>query len=150
MTANANEWYSDGLHFECTCCGECCTGSTGYVAVTSDECDTIARKLGISSDEFLATYTHTMKHGREGISLNEHKTEHGYDCVFLDRDTEPGKALCAIHDARPQQCRTWPFWPENIASPRAWQRTSRACEGINQGRLYTIDEIRIQRDQTPP
>eukprot|EP00961_Rhodomonas_salina_P046921 629705-Rhodomonas_salina.2 len=28
-----------------------------------------------------------------------------------------GKAICSLYEARPKQCRTWPFWPENLASP---------------------------------
>ena len=24
---------------------------------------------------------------------------------------------CSIYGVRPLQCRTWPFWPENLASP---------------------------------
>jgi uncharacterized protein len=149
MTATQTQWYADGLRFECTCCGECCTGPAGYVHVSDEECETIARTLDLSPENFLAKYTHPMKHGKSGLSLNEHKTVHGYDCVFLDRTTDPGKALCSIHDARPQQCRTWPFWPENISSPRAWQRAARQCEGINQGPRYTFQQIRIQRDATP-
>jgi Fe-S-cluster containining protein len=98
---------------------------------------------------FLEQYTHTMRSPKKGRSLNEHKTEHGYDCVFLDRTTDPDKALCSIHENRPQQCRTWPFWPENIKSPRAWQRTSRACEGINRGPVIPLHQIRVQRDSTP-
>ena len=34
MTADSPEWYRDGLRFECTRCGACCTGAPGYVWVT--------------------------------------------------------------------------------------------------------------------
>ena len=32
----------------------------------------------------------------------------------------PGRAVCSIYRARPAQCRTWPFWPENLLSKRDW------------------------------
>ena len=106
----------------------------------------MAERLGIALEAFIERYTHDM--GVEILgrrrSLNEVVTEHGHDCVFLDRASTPGKALCSLHDARPSQCRTYPFWPENLKSPRAWQRTSRLCEGIGQGPLVPIDQIRIQ------
>ena len=149
MTVATKEWYADGLQFECTCCGACCTGSTGYVAFTPDEGKQMAQAIGLSEQDFYNQYAHRMTPRKAGWSLNERKTEHGYDCVFLDRTSQPGKALCRVHNARPGQCRTWPFWPENISSPRAWQRTARHCEGINQGKRYTLQQIRIERDTTP-
>ena len=30
-------WYQDGLAFECTRCGACCTGAPGYVWVNDEE-----------------------------------------------------------------------------------------------------------------
>ena len=109
----------------------------------------MAKALGLSEQDFYDQFAHRMKPRKTGWSLNEHKTEHGYDCALLDRTSQPGKALCRVHNARPQQCRTWPFWPENISSPRAWQRAARNCEGINQGKRYTLQQIRIERDTTP-
>ena len=38
-----------------------------------------------------------------------------YDCVFLKEDPERGRKTCSIYPVRPLQCRTWPFWPENLA-----------------------------------
>lgn len=105
----------------------------------------MARRLGSSGAEFRRRYARRI-HGQ--WSLVERLTSHGYDCVFLDRDTVPGKAVCGIYDARPKQCRTWPFWPENLESRAAWDDVRRAtpCPGMGHGRLVRIDEIRISRD----
>lgn len=146
---STNEWYEDGLEFDCTMCGECCTGPTGYVGFTEAEGRAIAERVGLDYKAFLKKFAHRMKHGGDGYSLNEVLTEHGHDCVFLDRETEPGKALCSIHEVRPMQCRTWPWWPENLQTPRAWQQAGRKCEGIGRGAVVTIEQIRIQRDRTP-
>ncbi len=128
-------------------CGACCTGSPGYVAFTEEEARGMASRLGLSVDAFYARFARRLR--GVGWSLRERRTEHGYDCVFLDRESQPGKALCAIHDARPAQCRTWPFWPENLRTRAAWERTARACEGVGRGAVVTIERIRAARDATP-
>jgi len=139
-------WYSDeGLKFTCTQCGNCCTGPPGYVVFSNEEAKAIAEYLGLSVARFRKRYTRRIL-GRP--SLTEHESPQGYDCVFLERD-EVGKALCTIYPVRPAQCRTWPFWKENIQSPGAWKRTTQMCPGSGQGRLYPIEKIRILRDSTP-
>jgi uncharacterized protein len=106
----------------------------------------MAAHLGISEDDFHQRYARKV-HGR--WSLREYRTgAHGYNCVFLDRDSQPGKAICSLYHARPMQCRTWPFWPENLESVEEWEAVKQRtpCPGMNAGRLYPIAEIRIQRD----
>lgn len=137
------EWFQDGLRFECTLCGACCTGPTGYVLFTDEEARAIAAKLGITVEAFLRDYTRDTEEGR---SLNETLTEHGYDCVFLDRTSMPGKAVCSLYEARPTQCRTFPFWPEHVRSRGAWDSLGRSCEGVGRGSFVPAVEIRIQRD----
>jgi len=39
-------FFHDGLHFQCTGCGTCCTGDPGIVAVSHREAAAIARYLG--------------------------------------------------------------------------------------------------------
>ncbi len=133
----------EGLRFSCTQCGGCCTGASGYVKFTDHEAEAMAAKLGVPIDEFLRTYTHDTPMGR---SLTERASAFGYDCVFLDRETVPGKAVCGLYDARPAQCRTWPFWASNLSSEHAWRRAASGCPGIDRGeRVTRPDEIRRQR-----
>lgn len=148
MVSDAREWYADGLRFECTQCGNCCTGPPGAVWFEPEEGRALAAALGIDHDVFLRDYARELP---EGWSLKEHETEHGYDCIFLDRETIPGKAVCGVYHNRPTQCRTWPFWPENVASPRAWATTKRTtpCPGMDRGKIVPIEAIRIQRDASP-
>lgn len=148
-------WYHDGLAFECTQCGACCTGSPGIVRFTPDEAQAIARRLRLTLEQFLERCTHES--GLPGErSLNEVETEFGLDCVFLDRTTVPGKAVCGIYEVRPLQCRTFPWWPEHLSSARAWQRLGRTCEGVGRGGMVSASEIRISaqrhangNDRTP-
>lgn len=138
-------WFSDGLCFECTQCGNCCTGPPGYVWFTTAEGRAMAQTLGVDEAEFRARYGRRV-YGR--WSLREQVTAHGHDCIFLDRQTQPGKALCRVYGARPAQCRSWPFWPENLKSKRAWITVKNVtpCPGMDSGKLYRPDEIRIIRD----
>lgn len=143
--AGQQEWYAPGLRFECTMCGDCCTGPPGIVRFNAEEAKRIAARLRISVEAFLDRYTHSVGRGRR--SLNEIETEHGFDCVFLDRTSMPGKAVCSLYEDRPLQCRTFPWWPENLKSPRTWQRVAKMCEGVGRGKMVPISEIRIQRDR---
>lgn len=138
-------WFRDGLRFECTQCGNCCTGGPGAVWFSPAEGRAMAAAVGLDEAEFLSRYTRSIGVRR---SLNERRTEHGFDCVFLDRSTVPGKAVCGLYHARPSQCRTWPFWAENIESPEAWAATKARtpCPGMGRGRLHGYVEITVQRD----
>ncbi len=138
------EWYADGLRFECTQCGNCCTGPPGAVWFSDEEASSMAEQLGLDEHEFRLRYAHRIE-GR--WSLIERKTEHGYDCVFLDRTTTPGKATCSMYSVRPMQCRTWPFWPEMLESKRAWTSFKRGtpCPGMDSGPLIPVERIRIDR-----
>jgi Fe-S-cluster containining protein len=139
------EWFahSDGLSFQCTLCGNCCTGPEGYVIVSDAEAHALASRLNLSLPDFLARFTRDTIKGR---SLTEKESHAGLDCVFLDRDKVPGKAVCGVYEDRPAQCRTWPFWKSNLTSRAAWDRAKRTCPGMDQGRTYPPQQIRILRD----
>ena len=88
-------WYKDGLRFRCTQCGDCCTGAPGYVWVTDDELETIAKYLGQPVAEVRELYSRKARGKR---TLRE--KDNG-DCVFYDRQRG-----CTIYPVRPRQCRT--------------------------------------------
>lgn len=148
------EWFSEpdpragrdepGLRFSCTMCGNCCSGPAGYVLVSDDEAARLSARLGLSTRDFLDRHTHTTAQGR---SLNEKEGEHGLDCIFLDRERVPGKAVCGVYEDRPAQCRTWPFWPSVVRSAQSWERAQRVCPGMGSGQHHTPVQIRIQRDR---
>lgn len=145
------EWFAtpdapeggNGLRFGCTMCGNCCTGVPGYVLITDDETVALAKRFKLTVTAFIERYTHMLSEGR---SLIERKTRFGYDCIFLDREKIPGKAVCGVYEDRPKQCRTWPFWPSNLSSRRAWLEAKRKCPGMDSGKLVPLTQIRIQRD----
>lgn len=123
-------WFKDGLSFTCTRCGACCTGAPGYVWVDADEVAALAAHRGESPDEFSMKFV--RKVGRR-YSLIERP---GGDCIFWERGTG-----CTVYEARPVQCRTWPFWPENVESPEDWEHITQICPGSGRGRHYSAGEI---------
>lgn len=135
-----------GLRFGCTMCGNCCSGPPGFVLFTEGEGRAIADRLGITYARFLEDYTEDTPRGR---SIIERPGPRGLDCVFLDRETFPGKAVCGIYEHRPSQCRTWPFWARLLRSRDDWVRAKATCPGLDQGRLNTPVEIRVIRAGGP-
>jgi Fe-S-cluster containining protein len=124
-------WYRDGLRFECTQCGNCCSGFPGFVWITDDELAAIASFLGKSTGE--VRLLHTRLYGGR-LSLSEFANG---DCTFFDPKTRG----CSIYPARPTQCRTWPFWRSNLESPESWQRTAAGCPGIGHGDFVPLEAI---------
>lgn len=119
-------------------CGNCCTGPPGYVRFTREEGRRIAERLGVTHEQFIERYTQPTSAGR---SFAEVETEHGFDCVFLDRASIPGKAICSLYEDRPTQCRTFPWWPEHMSSKNAWERLAGECEGVGRGDFIPADHI---------
>lgn len=123
-------WYSQGLAFECTRCGNCCTGDPGFVWVTEEELAVIAEFLGRPLRE--VRDLHARK-SRGRVTLRERANG---DCVFFDRERG-----CTIYPVRPAQCRTWPFWESNLATPKDWERTCHVCPGSGKGEVIPVEEI---------
>jgi Fe-S-cluster containining protein len=113
-------WYRDGLRFECTQCGQCCTGVHGYVWVGQAEIEKMAAAKGLDLDEFGTRYLRRV--AMRYALLDD--AESG-NCIFLDDKS------CTIYEARPDQCRRFPWWSKNLGSPGAWQEAAVECEGIS-------------------
>lgn len=124
-------WYKNGLRFACQRCGRCCSGFSGTVEVSDDEIAGLARHLGLDEAVLRRDYTRVLPDG--ATSLREKANQ---DCVFYD--AERG---CRVYPVRPRQCRTWPFWPENLETPRQWNRAARKCPGIGRGLCYKLEQI---------
>jgi uncharacterized protein len=126
----SHPWYQPGLRFTCTQCGDCCTGAPGFVWVDDAELAAIAEFLGEPIEEVRGLMTRETMRGR---TLREKANG---DCVFYEK----GKG-CTIYPVRPAQCRTWPFWESNVASPETWRETCEVCPGSGRGELIPAEEI---------
>jgi len=132
-------WYQAGLRFQCTQCGNCCTGAPGYVWVNREEIESLAALLNLEVDEFERRYVR-----RVGIRKSLVELPNG-DCVFFHSESR----TCQVYGARPRQCRTWPFWNSNLSSPGAWQQAAEHCPGCNHGKLSSLEKIEEQRNIIP-
>ena len=137
MTEVSEKWYHAGLQFECTGCGDCCTGEPGFVWLDEVEIATLAKLINMPLEEFQDTYTR-----RIGTRWSLVEFPNG-DCVFFDAE----KRSCGVYEARPRQCRTWPFWDSNLESPETWQATCRDCPGSGKGPVISLEDIEMQRRQ---
>ena len=123
-------FYQEGLRFECQGEGRCCLsrGRYGYVYLSFNDRRRLAAHCRISLSEFTAKYT------RKSDDLYE-LLYAGKGCPFLKN------SRCEVYDSRPWQCRTWPFWPENMNSTVWEQEVVPYCPGIGRGKLYSAEEI---------
>ncbi|MCC6127248.1 MAG: YkgJ family cysteine cluster protein [Pirellulales bacterium] len=128
-------WYHNGLHFQCTGCGDCCTGAPGYVWINKAEIEAMAAHLKMDAAKFERKYVRLV-----GIRKSLIELANG-DCVFFDNQNRG----CKIYPVRPRQCRTWPFWDSNLKSPESWEETAAHCPGCNQGPLIPREEIELFR-----
>jgi Fe-S-cluster containining protein len=125
-------FYEQGLRFECQGSGKCCTshGEFGFVFLTREDRSRMAKYFKISTTAFTKKYCDQTN----GIwHLKEDKSNP--DCMFLN------KKRCSVYEARPNQCRTWPFWPE-VMNAKAWKaEVASFCPGVGKGRLWSKAEI---------
>ncbi|MFO0903779.1 MAG: YkgJ family cysteine cluster protein [Pirellulales bacterium] len=128
-------WYKDGLRFQCTQCGDCCTGAPGYVWVNQAEIEALAKLVGEELEAFEDKYVR-----RIGVRRSLVEFPNG-DCVFFDSQARK----CTVYDARPRQCRTWPFWDSNLRKKEDWDWVCTVCPGSGKGPLYSIETIEQQR-----
>ncbi len=124
------EFYKNGIRFGCKGDGKCCVsrGRYGYVYLSFNDRRRLARHFGISTAEFTEKYIEQ----EDGMYQLKYRDA---DCPFLADNR------CSVYESRPWQCRTWPFWPENMDS-RVWEsEVQSTCPGAGKGRLYTAEEI---------
>lgn len=141
MRASDSEppWYRDGLSFECTRCGACCTGAPGYVWVNAEE---IARLAAFRGEPVAAFSRKFVRRVGDAYSLIERP---GGDCIFWDKSSG-----CTVYPARPVQCRTWPFWPENLETPDDWENVKGICPGSGRGQWFSLEEIQASAAKVHP
>ena len=121
---NGEIWWMEGLKFGCTACGKCCQNE-GEVWMDSDEfadLTTYLQKSPLSvldqySERIMNGWVKMKSQGSDDSALDATKSNR---CIFLG---ENGKE-CSIYEARPIQCRTYPFWPRLLDSPKSWEDES--------------------------
>jgi Fe-S-cluster containining protein len=88
----------------------------------------MAEYLSLPLPFFIEKYLYPIK---VGYSIREHADGR---CFFYENE-------CTIYPVRPHQCKTFPFWFENLRSIKKWNRISKECPGIGCGSLYSKEQI---------
>ena len=130
-------WFHKGLRFECTQCGNCCRTHDEYAFVYLAEADVEALRghLELDRETFLNRYCQE-EDGWITLRIDDPA------CPFLDSGNG-----CSVYPARPKQCRSWPFWAENLDHATWEGPVSKCCPGIGEGPLVPAEEVqRIARD----
>jgi len=100
----------------------------------------MALYLSIPLELFVRRY---IRQVADRFALTEVK-KRKYDCVFLQ------DCKCIVYEVRPRQCRTFPWWKENLSSEKSWEEAAKYCEGIGpQGTLISYETIQTQLDKKP-
>jgi Fe-S-cluster containining protein len=131
--APSEPWFAEGLRFGCTGCGKCCTGSPGYVYLSLQDLERLAAHFKIAQEEFTKKYTRLVD---DQYALLDRPGSD--DCLFLQNNQ------CTIYEARPTQCRTFPWWIHNLRGPEDWEEAAKRCEGINHPDAPLIPSLVIQ------
>lgn len=108
----------NNVNFNCVQCGNCCMAH-GHVYLTTKDRVVLSYYLGLSATKFTKQYCQKT-HG------DYHLMNPDADCCFL-KDKR-----CSVYKARPEQCQTWPFWPENFENGQIKASMTSYCRGIQE------------------
>jgi Fe-S-cluster containining protein len=127
------EFYEGGLRFSCKRCSLCCTRDSGYVFLTGHDVELLVSELQMKREEFLQVYCRWVRldSGAKLLSLREKSNN---DCYFW-------KDGCTMYNARPLQCRSYPFWKNFLADKDVWDAAVAECPGANSGELHSKEYI---------
>jgi Fe-S-cluster containining protein len=129
----SDSFYAAGLRFSCRRCSRCCRHEPGYVFLTREDLERLAQGLGLPQSEVLERHCRVVRFGAlRRISLRETPA---FDCILW------GVEGCRVYSNRPLQCRSFPFWAVNLASPEDWEQLKRECPGVGSGNLHSAATI---------
>ncbi|MDP6870251.1 MAG: YkgJ family cysteine cluster protein [Candidatus Poseidoniaceae archaeon] len=136
-------WWMNGVPFSCqTDCGKCCDEPGGIVYLHPTDAKKMASHLGLTVEDWLERDCRQTLDGRY-ILKSDPITE---VCIYLDANKK-----CVNYQARPTQCRSYPFWGENLRSVRSWSNTVEECPGLSSEDALIIDgesiKMRIIKDR---
>ena len=133
--------------FSCQRCGHCCEG-VGGIVLSAFDIERLGDHLALDREALLQRFAEQVG-GR-------HRLVAGPDnyCIFYEQG-------CAVHPARPDVCRAWPYFRGNIIDADSHAMAAEDCPGINrqaahaefarQGRAYLVERglTRPRGDDVP-
>lgn len=86
------------------CGGNCCIGESGNIWISKQEIVNLSIHLNIGLDKLFDNFLE--KRGYKYSIKEVQLAKDNYACIFFDME----KRGCSVYEARPIQCRTFPFW----------------------------------------
>lgn len=133
MENQNKKFYSQGLRFECQRCSFCCGKTPGFVYLSRTDLLRLCEHFNLGVKEFTEKYCRWADYyyGATVLALFEEKN---CDCVLWNQG-------CSAYEARPVQCRTYPFWSWIVADSQTWNDCAKDCPGMNNGKLWNQEYI---------
>jgi len=146
---------ANGIEFSCQMCGKCCTGfNEGEVYLYKEDILRLANHLSLKGSKGLREFAEKyLKIVNDSFFWKEPEAQRGKTyrfkslgfrftgedehCHFLKNNK------CSVHEARPFQCRSFPFWQMMVSSKVNFDNYTKKCEGLQllKGKFYTKEEI---------
>ncbi len=129
----SEEFYDQGLNFECQRCSYCCRHEPGYVFLSENDLNPMIKEMKMTEEAFIKKYCIKVDIGLfSRISLIE---KENHDCIFW---SDKG---CQVYNSRPLQCRSYPFWSHVVDDKESWVEEGKSCPGIGKGKIHTKKDI---------
>ena len=145
----------NGLEFSCQMCGKCCTGfDDGEVYLYKEDIIRLAEHLNMNTESglklFAKKYIKVIEDQFYWKELGAQKGKVykfltlGFKFVGNDEHCHflQGK-ICSVHEFRPFQCRSFPFWQMMVSSKLNIESYKKKCQGLqlSEGKFYSKDQI---------
>lgn len=129
-------FYSNGLNFSCNNCSACCRFEPGMVRLSQEDLHRLSTWAEVTDEQFILMYCRWVENneGTKTLCLRE---KSNYDCIFW-------KDGCTAYEARPVQCRTYPFWTSLLQDKESWESEKKRCPGLDEGDFHSLEEIKEQ------
>jgi Fe-S-cluster containining protein len=145
----------NGIEFSCQMCGKCCTGlNEGEVYLYQEDIFRLAEHLNVKGNDELQDFAEKyLKIVDDSFFWKEPGAQRGKTyrykslgfkftgedehCHFLKNNK------CTVHNARPFQCRSFPFWQMMVSSKKNFDKYTKKCMGLQllKGKFYPKKEI---------
>ena len=124
-------WWMDGVPFACQAdCGRCCDEPGGIVYLRPEDAQKLANHHNLGVKDWLERDCRQTLDGRYILNSDQYTDV----CIYLDENKK-----CTVYQSRPAQCKSYPFWAENVRSDRSWKRTVKECPGLGAEDMIIID-----------
>lgn len=145
----------NGIEFSCQMCGKCCKGfDDGEVYLYKEDIVRLAGHLNMNTKSGLKIFANKyIKVIEDVFYWEEPGAQKGKNYKFLtlgfkfagndDHCHFLKDKLCSVHEFRPFQCRSFPFWQMMVSSKVNIEAYKNKCEGLqlSEGKFYSKDQI---------